>query len=129
MFKEKGNKIALFKMDSIPIRRHIKIRGEANPYDPKWYEYFTERAMKLRKRNARSRQDNLWTDQNGICPVCQTELDEGEEWHTHHRKPKCRGGKDNVDNLVLLHSVCHRQVHARKRGNLLPDASRCLTKA
>ena len=129
VFKEKGNKIALFKMDSIPIRRHIKIRGEANPYDPKWYEYFTERAMKLRKRNARSRQDNLWTDQNGICPVCQTELDEGEEWHTHHRKPKCRGGKDNVDNLVLLHSVCHRQVHARKRGNLLPDASRCLTKA
>ncbi len=105
------------------------MRMEANPYDPKWYEYFTERAMKLRKRNTRSRQDNLWIDQNGICPVCQTELDEGEEWHTHHRKPKSRGGKDNVNNLVLLHSVCHRQVHALKRGNPLPDASPCLIKA
>jgi len=130
VFREKGNKTGLFKMDSIPIRRHIKIRGEANPYDPKWYEYFTERAMKLRKRNARSKQDNLRTGQKGICPVCQTELDEEEEWHTHHRKPKSRGGKNNVNNPALLHTVCHRQVHAtRKRGNLLSDAERCLIKA
>jgi len=124
VFKEKRNKVSLFKMASVPIRRHIKIRGEANPYDPKWYDYFTERAMKLRKRNARSKQDHLWTDQNGICPVCQTRLDEGEEWHTHHLKPKSKGGKDNVNNLVLLHSVCHRQVHAQKKRK---SAAGCFT--
>lgn len=131
VFREKGHKIGLFKTDSILIRRHIKIKGEANPYDPKWYEYFTERAMKLRKRNVRSKQDCLRTDQKGICPVCQTELGEGEEWHMHRQKPKSRGGKDNVNNLVLLHSVCHRQVHAStlKKGNLLPDALRRLIRA
>jgi len=129
VFKEKRNKDALFKMDSIPIRRHLKIKGEANPYDPKWHEYLTNRTMKLRKRNTRSKQDHLWIGQNGTCPVCQTQLDNGEELHTHHLKQKSKGGKDNVNNLVLLHSVCHRQVHARKRGNLLPDASRCLIKA
>jgi len=100
VFKEKRNRHSLFKMDSIPIRRHIKVKGEANPYDPKWYEYFTERAMKLRKLNARTRQDYLWIEQKGICPACQTELDEGEEWHIHHLKPKGKGGKDNIENLT-----------------------------
>jgi RNA-directed DNA polymerase len=122
VFREKKNKISLFKMDSIPIRRHIKIRGKANPFDPKWYEYFKDRAMKLLKRKTQSEQDKLRTGQKGICPVCQSELTKEEEWHIHHRKPKSKGGTDNVNNLVLLHAVCHRQVHAQKRGNLLPDA-------
>ncbi|QTA83795.1 Group II intron reverse transcriptase/maturase [Desulfonema limicola] len=130
VFKEKRNRHSLFKMDSIPIRRHIKIKGEANPYDPKWYEYFTERAMKLQKQNIRTRQDILWIEQKGICPACQTELDKGEEWHTHHLKPKSKGGKDNLENLVLIHSVCHRQIHANPNtGCLLPDASRHFIKA
>ena len=32
----------------IPLRRHIKIRGEANPFDSEWRTYFAERAFKLR---------------------------------------------------------------------------------
>ena len=27
------------------IRRHLKIRAEANPFDPDWHEYFEERAF------------------------------------------------------------------------------------
>jgi RNA-directed DNA polymerase len=27
-----------------PIQRHLKIRGEANPFDPKWRSYFAQRA-------------------------------------------------------------------------------------
>jgi hypothetical protein len=27
------------------IRRHVKIRAEANPYDPDWRNYFVERAF------------------------------------------------------------------------------------
>jgi len=34
---------SLFKMANIRIRRYIKIRAEANPYDPEWEEYFTQR--------------------------------------------------------------------------------------
>ena len=27
----------------MPIRRHLKVRSEANPYDPRWEVYFEER--------------------------------------------------------------------------------------
>jgi RNA-directed DNA polymerase len=30
-------------MATLPIRRHVKIRGKANPYDPHEARYFSER--------------------------------------------------------------------------------------
>jgi RNA-directed DNA polymerase len=33
----------LFRMASLPIQRHVKIRGKANPYDPQWSAYFQRR--------------------------------------------------------------------------------------
>ncbi len=33
----------LLIMADIPIRRHVKIRSDANPYDPQWKEYFKKR--------------------------------------------------------------------------------------
>jgi len=33
----------LFRMASLPIQRHVKIRGKANPYDPAWTAYFRRR--------------------------------------------------------------------------------------
>lgn len=35
--------VTLVKARSIRIRRHVKIKGEANPFDPKWDEYFARR--------------------------------------------------------------------------------------
>ena len=35
--------VTLFRMATIPIRRHVKIRGDANPYDPSDISYFAER--------------------------------------------------------------------------------------
>lgn len=39
-------KLELFKSTSVPIRRRIKIRGNANPFDKEWYPYFEEREQK-----------------------------------------------------------------------------------
>jgi len=36
----------LFKTTSILIRRHRKIRANANPFDKEWDEYFVERSLK-----------------------------------------------------------------------------------
>jgi RNA-directed DNA polymerase len=33
----------LFSMPAIPIRRHVRIRKGANPYDPEWRSYFARR--------------------------------------------------------------------------------------
>ena len=43
--KEKGDTkvLALYRAASTPIRRHIKIRGAANPYDPDYTRYFEQR--------------------------------------------------------------------------------------
>jgi RNA-directed DNA polymerase len=37
--------LKLVKAADIPIRRFVKIRAEANPFDPYWNEYFEERAF------------------------------------------------------------------------------------
>lgn len=39
----------LFKARSIPIRRYIKLRSEANPYDPNYRDYFNQRDQRKRK--------------------------------------------------------------------------------
>jgi hypothetical protein len=33
-----------------PIQRHLKIKGEANPFDPQWRSYFAQRAEGSRVR-------------------------------------------------------------------------------
>lgn len=44
----KGNSktvyLDLFEASSVPIKRHIKIRSDANPFDPQFKEYFEQRA-------------------------------------------------------------------------------------
>jgi len=44
VFGEKGSIERLLKMSDIPIRRYIKIRADANPYDPYWHDYFVKRS-------------------------------------------------------------------------------------
>jgi len=47
VFREKNGTTALLKLSDIPIRRHIKIKADANPYDPDWAEYFIKRSQRL----------------------------------------------------------------------------------
>jgi RNA-directed DNA polymerase len=47
VFKEKDGTEALYKLSDIPIRRHIKIKANANPYDPEWQEYFIKRSQRV----------------------------------------------------------------------------------
>jgi RNA-directed DNA polymerase len=54
-----------------PIRRHIKVRAEANPFDPEWEEYFEERNIQLMNRFWSNKLKTLWKKQEGICPICQ----------------------------------------------------------
>lgn len=48
----------LMKLANIPIRRHIKVRCEANPYDPAWDAYFWKRKQKS-NRTRTSRKGTL----------------------------------------------------------------------
>lgn len=46
VFGEKNSKLELLLMSTIPIRRHIKIKADANPYDPHWKDYFDKRSKR-----------------------------------------------------------------------------------
>jgi RNA-directed DNA polymerase len=105
--------VVLFAARSVPIRRHVKVRRDANPYDPAWELYFEERfaAQMASTLTGRGTTRYLWLEQDGQCLVCGQPLTLEEGWHVHHLLWRTHGGDEMVDNLVLLHPNCHRQVH------------------
>ena len=49
----------LFGASTVPVRRHIKIRREATPYDPRFIEYFKKRDCYLKIIRTKSAQPSL----------------------------------------------------------------------
>jgi RNA-directed DNA polymerase len=115
---EKGGKrvVKLVKASDTAIKRHIKIKGAANPYDPEFEGYFEERLGLSMKENLRGRNRllYLWYTQEGICPKCGEKITKETGWNLHHILPKAQGGDDRMSNLEILHPNCHRQVHSRE---------------
>jgi RNA-directed DNA polymerase len=113
--KEGGlHTVHLVRAKDTPLRRHVKVRGTANPYDPAWELYFEERLASQMANclTGRGTARYLWLAQDGKCLVCRQPLTLEEGWHVHHLLWRSHGGDDLTDNLVLLHPNCHRQVHS-----------------
>ena len=98
----------------MPIQRHTKIKGTANPYDPCWELYFEERLGVKMSSDLKGRRQllYLWTEQGGICPVCEQPITRLTGWHNHHIVWRTHGGADTAENRVLVHPNCHRQIHS-----------------
>jgi RNA-directed DNA polymerase len=107
--------VSLLWASDTPIKRHIKIVGEANPFDPKFETYFEERmTSKMRdKLKGSKRLLRLWLNQSGNCPICRQQITGDMKWRLHYIVRKVEGGGSNVSNLKLTHHACHRQLHAR----------------
>ena len=116
---DKGGKrtVKLVKASDTAIKRHVKIKGAANPYDPEFETYFEERLGLTMKESLRGKKRllYLWYVQDGICPKCGEKITKETGWNLHHVLPKAQGGDDNLNNLELLHPNCHRQVHSREK--------------
>ena len=120
IFTDRGANLKI--MAQTPIKRHTKIKGAANPYDPEWEAYFEKRWERQWMFQNKFRWKVLWRKQKGQCPACGRKLNEDDELDVHHRKPRVLGGDDSFGNLVLLHSICHRQIHFFHRNGNLPGA-------
>lgn len=105
--------VRLFNAADVTIKRHIKIKGEANPYDPDWEPYFEQRLGLKMANDLKGRQQllYLWREQSGLCPVCQQKITKLTGWHSHHIVRRVDGGSDGLTNRVLLHPECHSKVH------------------
>src|SRR3954462_15628998 len=93
--KGQGWPFQLMAAAKVKIIRYVKIRSDANPYDPKWELYLEARlGWQLTQTLAgRSRIKDLWKKQKGRCWVCGQPLRIAEEdCQIHHRIWRSRGG-------------------------------------
>lgn len=124
VFMDKSKDLYLWKLQWTTIKRHILVKGKASPDNPELKEYWQKRQASKPKYFFKTRQI-LWRRQEGKCPVCLDSIDNGENVQVHHKKPTRCGGTDHINNLCLLHTNCHRQVHS-KRGQLIAAVSKLL---
>jgi RNA-directed DNA polymerase len=109
-------KVRLYYAKSTPITRHVKVQGEANPYDPVYETYFEDREgahMLATFRGTRTLR-YLWYEQHGLCPVCNITITRITGWRLHHCVSRVLGGSRSAENRVLLHPECHDRVHRQR---------------
>ena len=110
------NKVWLCYAKSTPIKRHVKVKGEANPYDPTYETYFEERegAHMLETFRGTRTLRYLWHEQRGLCTQCNTKITRITGWRLHYCVPRVKGGSTGAMNCVLLHPECHDRVHRQR---------------
>ena len=108
--------IWLWHANRTPIKRHVKVKGDVNPYDPAYETYFEQREgthMQETFRGTRTLRF-LWHEQRGLCAVCNTRITRITGWCLHHCVPRVMGGSQSAENRVLLHPECHDRVHHQR---------------
>jgi RNA-directed DNA polymerase len=103
----KGEILELIRAADTQIVRHVKIRKEANPYDPEWDVYFEEREgdRMFGSMSGRKRLKEMWRKQGRKCPVCRDEIDHESGWKVHI---------DSSGKKVLIHPNCHERLHSNE---------------
>ena len=107
------HKVWLLLASDTPIQRHVKVKSDANPYDPAYETYFEKREADRMQDTFRGSRilRYLWHEQRGLCPACHTKITRLTGWRLHHCVPRVMGGSTSADNRVLLHPECHDRVH------------------
>lgn len=104
----------MYKLSWTPIKRHLMVKGNNSPFDPSLKEYWLKRNITTQSKTITTGSSmKIAKKQDFICPVCGNNLYTiGESIDIHHLVYKSNGGKSTYSNLMLLHSECHKQVHA-----------------
>jgi RNA-directed DNA polymerase len=104
----------LYNMSGTVIKRHRKISGDYNPFDPTWEAYGEQLRQERMWESMRYRKQwaTLYMSQGGLCAHCGNALTDDTGWHDHHLEYRMHGGSNALSNRVLLHPYCHQQVHA-----------------
>lgn len=102
--KEGKNACTLRTHQETPIVRHVKVRGEASPFNGDLI-YWSKRMGKhpeMPKEKAL-----LLKKQKGKCSHCGLHFKNGDLMEIDHITPKSLGGNNSFNNKQLLHRHCH----------------------
>ncbi len=103
--RQKGkNPMRLRSHVETPIVRHVKVKGEASPYDGNLI-YWSSRMGK--HPEVSTGEAKLLKKQKGKCTHCGLYFREEDVLEIDHITPKTLGGKDEYKNLQILHRHCH----------------------
>ena len=119
--------ILLERASTREIKRFVKTKSDANPFDPAWQMYFEERETdKMRDSlNGRAKLLNLFLRQKGLCTVCHQRMTMETGCKIHYFR--C----DNIRIRQMVHPDCHKSLHANdsetfepapQRSGVLPEA-------
>ena len=86
------------------IVRHIKVKGDASPFDGNTNYWATRMGTHPEVKASVAR---LLKEQRGKCNHCHLTFKPGDKIETDHIIPRQAGGHKYKDNLQLLHKHCH----------------------
>ncbi|WP_009543291.1 group II intron reverse transcriptase/maturase [Crocosphaera subtropica] len=95
------------------IKRHIKVKDNASPYDGNW-TYWSKRRGEYPETPKRVAK--LLKKQKGKCNLCNQHFTPEDIVEIDHIIPKSKNGKDENNNLQALHRHCH-DVKSRNDGS------------
>ena len=86
------------------IKRFIKVKSDASPYDGNLLYWSTRRG---KHPEMPTRTAIMLKKQKGKCNWCELYFKDGDVIELDHIIPKSKGGKDEYKNWQLLHRHCH----------------------
>jgi len=102
--QEGKNPLRLLKHSATKIVRHVKVKGDASPYDGNLV-YWSSRMGK--NPEVPKNVATLLKSQKGKCAHCGLYFTEESVLEVDHIIPKSKGGRNDYKNLQLLHRHCH----------------------
>jgi RNA-directed DNA polymerase len=93
------------KIQWISSEKYVKVKGDASVYDGNHIYWATRTPI---HSIYSTRVKNLLIKQNGKCNYCKNLFTVTDIIEVDHIIPKYKGGKDNYNNLQLLHAYCHK---------------------
>ena len=116
-FTDRETKATIFNPQTISIKRFVKVKEGMRVYDstPETIAYWERREYTNAYKEIYSvKVRRLFEKYDGQCAYCKSPITDMTETHIHHVIPRANGGSDSYSNLRLLHSECHREMHANK---------------
>lgn len=65
----------------------------------------------------------MWNAQAGKCDWCGKDLRWQDGVIAHHKTAYAKGGATVIDNMVLMHRLCHEKQHLEQQSEMTSDAT------